>query len=463
MKAQPQASRKLSLRLIYGVSDAKRILRRPSPLDPGEMPPSLREKIKDVFGRALTVTEVVNYILQEVQAKGDEALLKLTERIDGVKLVALEVSKGELEEASQRIDESLLDALETAADRIRLFHRRVSEKGMKGFRGDGLGQLVRPLDRVGIYVPGGTAVYPSTVLMAAIPARVAGVREVVLATPPQRDGTIHPLVLAAAQLAKVDRIFKIGGAQAIAALALGTASVPRVDKICGPGNIFVQEAKRRVYGAVDIDAFQGPSEAVIIADDEADPAICAADLLAEAEHDPLSASILITTSSTLADEVQREAEKQLRDIERQEIAQEALERNGAVVVVSSIEEAIDLANSYAPEHLCLMVRDPEQYLSRISNAGAIFLGESSSHVMGDYIAGPSHVLPTGGTARFSSPLSVHDFLKVTSLVALTEEETKALAPKAATIARAEKLIAHARAVELRLSSSQEASERKRQG
>ena len=309
---------------------------------------------------------------------------------------------------------------------------------------------MRPLERVGVYVPGGTASYPSTVLMTAIPARVAGVREIILVTPPRGEGMVPAPTLVAADIAGVDRIFSVGGAQAVAALAFGTESVPRVDKICGPGNIFVTLAKKLVYGVVDIDGLQGPSEVLIIADDSADPAYCAADLLAQAEHDPLASAILVTTSRRLAGEVEREVERQSEDLSRQATIKECLENRGVIAVVDNLDEAIKLANLYAPEHLYLTVKDANYFIDKITNAGCVVVGRNSTVVLGDYVAGPSHVLPTGGSARFSSPLNILDFIKLTSLINVAESELKELGPAAVTIASAEGFDAHARAVAKRL-------------
>jgi histidinol dehydrogenase len=341
------------------------------------------------------------------------------------------------------------EAVALAVERVRDFHLRQKQNSWFDFE-TGLGILLRPLERVGLYVPGGTACYPSTVLMTAIPARVAGVGEVILSTPPRRDGSIPPPTLVAADMAKVDRIFKLGGAQAIAALALGTESVPKVDKICGPGNIFVTLAKKKVYGMVDIDGLHGPTETLLVADDSAEAKFLAADLLAQAEHDEAAAAILITTSSELAEEVAETIERQLARLERRDIARESLRQKGGIIVVQDMQQAIGLVNHYAPEHLCLIVRNPWSYLGQIHHAGGIFVGMDSPEVLGDYIAGPSHVMPTGGTARFFSVLGLADFLKVTSLIALDSEALKALGPAAAAIARAEGLTAHARAVEMRL-------------
>jgi len=309
---------------------------------------------------------------------------------------------------------------------------------------------VRPLARVGLYVPGGTAAYPSSLLMSAIPARVAGVKEIVVATPPGRDGKLPPVTLAAAHVAGVDRIVKAGGAQAIGALAFGTASVPRVDKILGPGNIFVTLAKSRVFGQVAIDAPLGPTETMLIADDSANAKLVAADLLAQAEHDPLASPILLTTSPELAERVADEIMEQLPQLSRQAIALAAFENNGGIVVVPDLYAAVDLANDYAPEHLCLLVRDPWALIERVRNAGGVFLGEASAEVMGDYVAGPSHSMPTGGAARFFSPINVEEFLKVTSLFALNDRALRELGPAAITLAEAEGFTAHAAAVRRRL-------------
>jgi histidinol dehydrogenase len=390
----------------------------------------------------------VKQIVDEVRGGGDAALFGFTLKFDRVKLSSLEVTKEKIKDAYRQVDEELISALKLAADRIGSFHQKQKDSLFK----ESAGQLVRPLERVGVYAPGGTAAYPSTVLMTAVPAKITGVEEVILTTPPQPDGMVSPATLVAADIAGVDRVFSIGGAQAIAALAFGTESVPAVDKICGPGNIFVVLAKKLVYGVVDIDGLPGPSEVVIIADDTANPAYCAADLLAQAEHDPLASAILITTSKRLADDVNREIEQQLKELERRAIAAESLLKQGVIAVVADIDEAIKLANLYAPEHLCLMIKGADALVERLVNAGCIVIGESATVVLGDYIFGPSHVLPTGATARFASPLNVLDFVKLTSLLKVDKAALKKLGKAAATIARAEGLEAHARAVEKRLKS-----------
>jgi len=388
----------------------------------------------------------VKQIIDEVRGGGDAALFAFALKFDRVKLSSLEVSKEQIKDAYKQLDEELISALKLAADRIGFFHRK--QKDM--LANPPAGQLIRPLERVGVYAPGGTASYPSTVLMTAVPAKVAGVKEIILTTPPRPDGTVAPATLVAADIAGVDRIFSIGGAQAIAALAFGTDSVPAVDKICGPGNIFVVLAKKLVYGVVDIDGLPGPSEVIIIADDTADPAYCAADLLAQAEHDPLASAILITSSERLADDVNKEVERQLKGLERRDIAAESLQKQGIIAVVADINQAIELANLYAPEHLCLMVKGADALVKQLTNAGCIVTGESATVVLGDYVFGPSHVLPTGATARFGSPLNMLDFIKITSLLKVDKATLKQLGKAAAAIARAEGFEAHARAVEKRL-------------
>jgi histidinol dehydrogenase len=437
------------MRIIRGPEIAKATLLQRVPLEVAEVSPVVRQRIKEVFGEELSPDEAVARIIQDVQIKGDSALFHYSRTIEGVKLTQLEVSKEEVAEAYKAVAPELVQALALAVERVRDFHLRQKQNSWFDFE-TGLGILLRPLERVGLYVPGGTACYPSTVLMTAIPARVAGVGEVILSTPPRRDGSIPPPTLVAADMAKVDRIFKLGGAQAIAALALGTESVPKVDKICGPGNIFVTLAKKKVYGMVDIDGLHGPTETLLVADDSAEAKFLAADLLAQAEHDEAAAAILITTSSELAEEVAETIERQLARLERRDIARESLRQKGGIIVVQDMQQAIGLVNHYAPEHLCLIVRNPWSYLGQIHHAGGIFVGMDSPEVLGDYIAGPSHVMPTGGTARFFSVLGLADFLKVTSLIALDSEALKALGPAAAAIARAEGLTAHARAVEMRL-------------
>jgi histidinol dehydrogenase len=391
----------------------------------------------------------VKRIIAQVRAKGDKALFAYTKELDGVELKSLEVSGSEISDAYEKIDKKLIAALKLAAARIERFHLLCQQRLEPGFLMQGLGRLIRPLNRVGIYVPGGSAAYPSTVLMTAIPARVAGVKEVLVVTPPKKNGAIPAPTLVAADIAGANRIFKLGGAQAIAALAFGTESVPKVDKICGPGNVFVVAAKRMVFGTVDIESLPGPSEIIIVADDTADASFCAADLIAQAEHDPLASAILITTSSKLAGDVDREIKKQMAKLARKTIAAEALKSGGMIVVVKSLDEAIRLVNIYAPEHVSLMLRNAGSYAPKIENAGCIFVGDTPV-ALGDYVAGPSHVLPTGGSARFSSPLGIEDFLKITNIIGLDENDGKELGQAAVTIAEAEGLEGHAQTIRLRL-------------
>lgn len=414
--------------------------------------PALKKRVKALFGKELTPEQTVKRIIENVRLKGDAALFEYNKSIDGVSLESLAVTSEEIAQAYKDIDEELLNALKLAAERIRSFHLIQKRHSRVGFMDDELGQMVFPLELVGLYAPGGTAGYPSTVLMTAIPAKVAGVNQIILATPPKSDGKIAVAVLVAADIAEVKQVFKIGGAQAIAAMAYGTESIPKVDKICGPGNIFVMLAKKHVYGVVDIDGLQGPTETIVLADDSATPLYCALDLLAQAEHDTAASAILITDSLQFAEKVNIEVENQLATLERSEIARESLEINGAIVVVKNIDQAIDMVNAYAPEHLCLAVRNTEYCMERIVNSGGIFVGETSPEGLGDYIAGPSHVMPTSGTARWSSPLSVDDFLKTTSVVAMKDQSLRDLGAAAAILARSEGFTAHARAIEARLES-----------
>jgi len=439
------------LRIIEGFEKARALLSREITAGPPAVPPALKQSLKKMFGTE-SPEQAVRQIVGEVKKRGDAALQELTLKIDGTKLGALEVDKKEIAGAYGEVDDGLVPALKLAAERIKAFHDAQKRAIWHEVSEAGLCQLIRPLERAGIYVPGGTAAYPSTVLMTAIPARVAGVKEVVMATPPKKEGGISPATLVAADIAGVDRIFGIGGAQAIAALACGTESVPAVDKVCGPGNIFVTLAKKEVFGAVDIDGLQGPSEVLIIADEKADVGYCAADLLAQAEHDPLAEAIMVTTSKRLADDVNREMEQRLAELSRHSIIKESLDK-GLMAVVASLDEAIELSNLYAPEHLCLMVENAVEYISKITNAGCVIAGREATVVLGDYVAGPSHALPTGGTARFSSPLNVSDFIKFISVIDTEKLDIMQLGRAASIIARAEGLDAHARAMESRLGDS----------
>ncbi|NQT04778.1 MAG: histidinol dehydrogenase [Dehalococcoidia bacterium] len=436
------------MRKIEGFDAARKALSRLTPAESYPVSAALKHKLEEMFGTA-DPEQAVKVIINEVRRRGDAAIFDLTAKIDGIKLTALEVPRDELSKAYKEVGDELISALKLAAERVNAFHTAQRDNIWHELANGDVGQLLRPLERVGIYVPGGTASYPSTVLMTVVPAKVAGVKEVILVTPPGKDGAVPPATLAAADIAGVDRVFRIGGAQAVAALAYGTESVPRVDKVCGPGNIFVVLAKKLVYGAVAIDGLQGPSEVMIIADDTANPGYCAADLLAQAEHDPLASAILVTTSRALAEEIDRELKKQITGLSRQSVIDESLKR-GVIALVDSLEEAVELANLYAPEHLSLMVKDAGTLLKKVTSAGCVLIGDAATVVLGDYIAGPSHVLPTGGTARFSSPLNITDFIKFINTIAIDEAGMKELGRAAALLARAEGLDAHARAVEKRL-------------
>ena len=370
------------------------------------------------------VEQAARAILESVRTRGDAALFEQTERFDGVCLDAgsVRVVPAQVREASSALAPASLEALRTAASRIRAFHlRQLRASWFSEEDGAIVGQLTRPLERVGIYVPGGTAAYSSTVLMNAIPAAIAGVPEIVMCTPARRDGTVALAVLAAADLAGVHAIFKVGGVQAVGAMAYGTASIPRVDKIVGPGNVYVAAAKRLVFGQVGIDMIAGPTEVLVIADEQARAAWAAADLLSQAEHDPLSSALLLTPSRKLAEEIADEVKRQVVLLPRRAIAEASLDGYGAAIIVKDLDEAVELANQMAPEHLELLVEDPWRLLPRLKHAGAIFMGGASPEVVGDYLAGPNHVLPTGGTARFASPLSVDDFQRRTSLIAFSQE------------------------------------------
>ncbi|MFC2060207.1 histidinol dehydrogenase [Chloroflexota bacterium] len=439
------------MKIIEGYQSAKAVLSRQVPTEFIPVSPGIRQG-KEGLVETDDPEQVVRQIIDDVRNRGDNALRDYTLKFDGIELTSLEVSKQQVAGAYQEVDSDLVSALRLAAERIRSFHLAQRDAVWGGVDKPGLGQLIRPLERIGAYVPGGTACYPSTVLMTAIPARIAGVKEIILVTPPGRQGTVPSVTLVAADIAQVDRIFCVGGAQSIAALTFGTESIPRVDKICGPGNIFVVLAKKLVGGIVAIDGLQGPSEVLIVADETANPEYCAADLLAQAEHDSLASPILVTTSRLLADRVNQEVERQLASLPRKVIAAASINNRGVIAVVTDMDEAMELANLYAPEHLCLAIDKADTYVDKVSNAGCVFIGGNSPVVLGDYVAGPSHVLPTGGTARFSSPLNITDFIKFINLIAVDEAGLKQLGQAAATIARAEGFDAHARAVEKRLKS-----------
>lgn len=408
----------------------------------------------EIFSRVVPtaqVEDVVSAILSDVRRNGDQAVLSYTRKFDGAELDALEVSQEEIQEAFAGVEPEFLNILKEAADNIRAFHaKQVRNSFLIAERpGIVLGQKVTPIEKVGIYVPGGTAAYPSTVLMDTIPAKIAGCPQIVMTTPPDRNGKIPPAILAAAKIAGVDRIFKAGGAQAIGALAYGTESVPKVDKIVGPGNAFVAEAKKQVFGTVAIDMIAGPSEILVIADGKSNPAHVAADLLSQAEHDKLASAVLVTDSEALAQAVSEELEKQLPQLPRAEIARASIDNNGKIIVADSLMDGIAIANEIAPEHLELMVDDPFTYLDAIQNAGSIFLGRSCPEALGDYFAGPNHTLPTSGTARFSSALGVDDFVKKSQFTYYTAQALENAADKIRYFAEKEGLQAHGRSVMIR--------------
>lgn len=398
------------------------------------------------------VESAVDDVIANVQARGDAALLEYTKKFDGADLEKIEVTDAEMLQALSLVDEKFVRILKEAAENIRNFHKRqVKGDFVTNDRpGVVLGQRVIPLSRVGLYVPGGTASYPSTVLMNCIPAKLAGVGEIIMATPPKKDGKIPNEILAAASVAGVDRIFKMGGAQAVAAMAYGTKSVPAVDKIVGPGNIFVATAKSKVKGIVDIDMIAGPSEILVVADEMSDPELVAADMLSQAEHDKLAASILITNSAQLAEKVSAELEKQIEELPRRDIARASIDDHGRIIITESIEKAVEISNLIAPEHLELCVDKPFDILGLVKNAGSVFLGRNTPESVGDYYAGTNHTLPTSGTARFSSPLSVDDFVKTTQFIYYSDDALKADAEGIAYFAEKEGLSAHARAVTKRM-------------
>jgi len=437
--------------IFTDVDAAKRgILKRHSLRDI-DVPEALIERSVSIFGQRIMPEEAVRRIIRGVRERGDRAIREWNRKIDNISLDRLELSPDEMNEALRAIAPELRGALEGAAARIRSFHEKqpISSWIDAGEEG-ALGQLIRPVDSVGVYVPGGTAPLPSSLLMSVIPAQVAGVPEIVVCTPPgSGTGDIHPAILAAAAIAGVEKLYRIGGAQAIAAMAYGSETVPRVATIVGAGNLFVTLAKQQVYGDVGIDGLLGPTETLVIADESADPKLAAADLLAQAEHDVLASAILLTPSRALAEAVRKEISKQVADLDRQDIVFEAMAKRCGAVVTADLDEAFQLANDYAAEHLCLLVAEPWSWIGQVRNAGGVFLGEHSYEVLGDYVAGPSHVMPTGGTARFASPLNLLHFVKVTSLIALDRSSALALSRSAETLAKAEGLTAHAAAARLR--------------
>ena len=398
-----------------------------------------------------SVEEPVREIIAQVRAKGDEALKRYTKEFDGVDITSVEVGQGAIDEGFRMADPMLVDILYRASERVAAFHQHQVRNSFLVNEEDGIlmGQKIIPLERVGLYVPGGTAAYPSSVIMNCIPAKLAGVKEIVMVTPPGKDGKIPPNILAAARICGVNRVFRVGGAQAIAALAYGTESVPRVDKIVGPGNQFVAEAKKQVFGKVGIDMVAGPSEILVIADGKCDPGIVAADLLSQAEHDKNASAVLVTDSEALAVAVQAAIEEQLPKLRREEIARASIDTNGKIIVADNLDTAVEIANEIAPEHLEVCVDQPFDYLDKIKNAGSIFLGRNCPEALGDYFAGPNHTLPTSGTARFSSPLSVDDFVKKTQYTYYTRPALEKAQPTVSIFAKQEGLTAHARSIDIR--------------
>ena len=434
-----------------GEAAINKMLQKPA-FDTVELSPKIREANKITFGRDMSAAELVAQIVHDVRFEGDKAVLRYTKLIDKVEcsIDDLLVTEAEFAAAEAQADHRVVESLQKAAANVRRYHEEQKPNSWMTYREHGslLGQSLIPLDRVGIYVPGGTAAYPSSVIMNAMPAVVAGVGEIIMMVPP-KNGAINPYVLIAAKLAGVQKIYKIGGAQAIAAMAFGTETIPRVDKITGPGNIFVTLAKKEVYGHVDIDMLAGPSEILIVADDSADPVYTAADMLSQAEHDPLASSIVITDSEKLARQVAMEAESQLQKLPRQEIARASIERNGLIVIAEDMAQALRFANTSAPEHLELLTKEPFKLLPEVKHAGAVFLGAYSPEPLGDYFAGPNHVLPTGGTARYYSVLNVETFMKRTSLISYSQEALAAVSDDIIRLAETEGLQAHANAIRLR--------------
>jgi histidinol dehydrogenase len=439
------------MRIITGAEEARSTLLRRQPAGETTLPESSWSRTLEAVGGGVnTVEDAVRRIVRDVREQGDAAVRRYNKAFDGAEYDSLRVTQDEVSAAYHSIDPDVVDALRFAAQRIGSYHEAQSKHVMRSFRSDGVGMQVTAIERAGINVPGLEVVYPSSLLMTALPAKAAGVQEVFVASPAGRDGRVPAIKLVAADLAGVDGVYRMSGAQGVAAFAYGTETVPKVDIVCGPGSIFVTLAKREVFGNVGIDALYGPSETIVVADDSADPALCAADLLAQAEHDELATPILITTSPQTAARTAAEIERQLKLLAREDVARFAFDTRGGAILVESLDEALDLANEFAPEHLCLLVRDAGRWAAAVRNAGGVFIGETSPETLGDYTAGPSHVMPTMGTARFASPLGVQNFLKVTSVVSVDESALRALGPATALIARAEGFTAHARSVELRL-------------
>ncbi|MFO7630912.1 MAG: histidinol dehydrogenase [Caldilinea sp.] len=437
---------------IYDVESAQRTILRRTAWDELSVPDALLDRLEQLFSERISPEEAVRRILADVRTRGAAAVNEWSQRLDGVTPPSLVVTHEAIRAAYHEVTPEVVAAMRMAAARVDQFHRR--QPALSWIHNDAegtLGQLVRPIERVGIYIPGGSAPLPSSLIMTAVPARVAGVPFIAVISPPQRaTGLPHPTILVAADIVGVDAIYVAGGAQAIGALAFGAGTISRVDKIFGPGSLFTTLAKRQVFGIVGIDGLPGPTETLVIADEHADPQLAAADLLAQAEHDVLASAILLTPSQELAEAVQAAVLAQLEELDRAEIIAASLARGSGIVVTESLDHALNLANAYAPEHLCLLVNDPWTHLGQVRNAGGVFLGERSFEVLGDYVAGPSHVMPTGGTARYASPINVNDFVKIISVIGLNELALQAIGPSAQTLARAEGLSGHAAAVERRL-------------
>ena len=436
------------MKIITGLNEAKQILTSNRGPNFHDLSPKALRKTSDALGKDVTLVEAVEIILDRVRNEGDSAIREISNNLGSPVPENFQVTSSEIRDAYKLTPQNLIEAMKLAAERIRKFHETSLETTWMDSN-EGYGEMIVPIQRVGAYVPAGTASLFSTVLMTAIPAKVAGVQDVIVCSPSTSDNNTSTATLVAADIAGVDNIFQVGGAQAIAAMAYGTESISSVDLICGPGNIFVTLAKKLLFGEVGIDGLYGPTETMIIADQHANPTLCAADLLAQAEHDVLATPILITTSENLANDVQKEIKIRSKSLNRSEIIKESINRNGYIVVLEKLDQAFDIANQFAPEHLSLMIADPSKYLDSIKNAGAVFLGDFSHEVLGDYVAGPSHVMPTGGTARFNSGLNVRSFLKTIPVVAINSDESKKLNEAASILARAEKLTGHAEAAEIR--------------
>lgn len=437
---------------IYQPEEAKKTILQRKPIDDYDIPESMQQNMLKFFGENLTPDQAVARIIKEVRTQGDKALKQWTLTLDGTALTSFRINAEEIQASIDSISPEIEAALQLSIDRVRRFHQRQPiSSWISNDLGGTVGQLIRPIQRVGLYIPAGTAPLPSTVIMSVVPAQIAGVKEIVLVAPPERStGKVSPLILATANMLGLNEIYSIGGAQAIAALAYGTQTIKRVDKIFGPGNLFVTLAKKQVYGSVGIDNLAGPTETMVIADENAKPAWVAADLLAQAEHDLLASAILLTPSQKLAEQVGEEIILQTKNLTRTEMIISAFLNRGGAVITKDLEEAITLANAYGAEHLCLAVEKPWRWVEKITCAGGIFIGENSFEVLGDYVAGPSHVMPTSGSARFASPINLWDFIKIISLIGLDDQTVSQIAPAAAIIAKAEGLDAHASAAEIRL-------------